>query len=509
MPPGLRLPFDLVPEGVPRRAVVIERHGGTVAVFFPPLLQESFVELLAAVDRGLDAAGLPAVRLQGGLPADEMGIWRTIGLSADPGVLEINLPACEGWKDYDRWMRAVTEAAEASGLRAWREPVVGMPGDTGGGNHLLWGGPIEDANPFFTRPGWVASILRYWHGHPSLAYGFTGKYVGRHSQAPRADESGWEPHDLDWAWSFLESLPVGDQRIAIAETIRHLQADVTGNAHRSEICFDKFWSRAGTTVPPGLIEFRAIGSLPRAGWSTAVALLWLAAGVRLLDHPCRQRPRAFGRSLHDGCLLPSRLWDDLRTVLDDVTDAGMPLDERVYRDIWDWRFPVLLEFHEGAARLTVRQALEPWPLMSDVPLEGSMTSRFIDTSLRRIELVANDAFVEHWRPCIGGRRLPMVRAAFRHGSADGDWLAGVRYRRSRLFPSLHPGIPCRWPLELDIVGAHGHHRFVLSDASPRFERAPMTAAAPHLPGDDCRSLVEGDVTLDLRMQRAGQGMWSA
>ncbi len=52
----------------------------------------------------------------------------------------------------------------------------------------------------------------------------------------------------------------------INETLRHLQTDVTGNSHRSEMSFDKFWN---TSWPPGalgLIEFRAIESLPRADW---------------------------------------------------------------------------------------------------------------------------------------------------------------------------------------------------------------------------------------------------
>jgi uncharacterized protein (DUF2126 family) len=80
--------------------------------------------------------------------------------------------------------------------------------------------------------------------------------------------------DLELAYRQLENLPPGDSRLQIHEILRHLHTDVSGNTHRSEMSFDKFWS------PPagcyGLIEFRAIESLPNATWTGAVSLLWRA-----------------------------------------------------------------------------------------------------------------------------------------------------------------------------------------------------------------------------------------
>ena len=148
--------------------------------------------------------------------------------------------------------------------RPWKESSWDYPQGTGGGNHLLWGGPRLEANPFFTRPGWLAAILRFWQHHPSLAYLFTGCYVGASSQAPRPDESARDLYDIDMAYTFLESLPPGDHRELINETLRHLQTDVTGNSHRSEMSFDKFWNTAWPAGALGLIEFRAIESLPRS-----------------------------------------------------------------------------------------------------------------------------------------------------------------------------------------------------------------------------------------------------
>ena len=88
--------------------------------------------------------------------------------------------------------------AETIDLRTFR--VEPLPAGTGGGSHLLFGGVSIEENPFFARPGWLASILRYWQHHPALSYLFTGCYVGVSSQAPRPDESGNTLLDLELAY---------------------------------------------------------------------------------------------------------------------------------------------------------------------------------------------------------------------------------------------------------------------------------------------------------------------
>ena len=185
------------------------------------------------------------------------------------------------WTEFQQWLITLEKLAETIGLRSFK--TVPQPVGTGGGSHLLFGGISVDENPFFSRPGWLASILRFWQHHPSLSYLFTGLYVGVSSQAPRPDESGNTLLDLELAYRQLEKLPAGDCRLQIHEILRHLHTDVSGNTHRSETSFDKFWN------PPtgcyGLIEFRAIESLPSANWTGAVALLWRALLTYLLKQP--------------------------------------------------------------------------------------------------------------------------------------------------------------------------------------------------------------------------------
>ncbi|MFZ9849593.1 MAG: transglutaminase family protein [Vulcanococcus sp.] len=438
-PAGLRLPLQHFPPQALRQVLTLERDAQGWGLFLPPLSREPLEQLLRLLAAASAAWRKP--ELSGVLPFDTETHWQVLGLTADPGVLEVNLPVCPSWQAYATWIERLERAGAAVGLRSWKAVGTRIEG-TGGGNHLLWGGPSLEANPFFSRPAWLVGILRYWQHHPSLAYLFSGRSVGPASQAPRPDEGSAGLLELELAHRTLEQLPAGDQRVPIGETLRHLHADRSGNTHRSEISLDKFWNPAWTAGCQGLLEFRALESLPHHQWTSAVALLWRALAVRLLDPA--QRPAAlkpWGESLGDRAMLPSALWDDLAQVLADLAAAGLPLDPEPFRAIWEWRFPVLLHWREGDAELTIRQALEPWPLLCDTPVEGGSTSRFVDSSLRRFELISNQAFRERYRLQLQGRALPLAADAPR----------AVRFRQEALFPCLHPCLPNAVPLRLDLL----------------------------------------------------------
>ena len=353
------------------------------------------------------------------------------------------------------------DSAHACGLRSWKETAPGRPGGTGGGNHLLFGGPTLDENPFFGRPAWVASLIRYFQAHPCLAYLFTGQYVGASSQAPRPDESARDLYDLDLAYRYFEGLPEGDHRYILGETLRHLHTDISGNTHRSEISFDKFWDLNGPpSAASGLIEFRAVESLPDAASMSLVALLWTAIAARTLEAPTPGPLVAHGSKLHDAFFLPSPLWADLLGILADLRGAGFDLPIDQFRAIWRWRFPLLLSSDLGdGGTLEVRRACEGWPLLSETPSEGGTTSRFVDTSIERLEFAAPKDFASKHRLFVNGRELKLAPLPGARADADAardhSVGCGLRYRRTALFPSLHPGIPPQLPLELAVTGVNG------------------------------------------------------
>lgn len=486
-PAGLRLPLVHFPEGVLRQVLTLEIRDDSWNLFLPPLAREPLLELLTVIAAA--SAGWSQPELSGMLPVDVDGQWQVLGLTADPGVLEVNLPVCHGWGDYAGWMQTLAEAGVAVGLCSSKGEGLEQQG-TGGGNHLLWGGASLEANPFFSRPAWLVGILRFWQHHPSLSYLFSNSSVGPSSQAPRLDEGSASPLDLRLAHSALEQLPEGDQRVLISETLRHLHADRSGNTHRSEISFDKFWNPAWPSGCQGLIEFRAIEALPRAEWAAAIALLWSALAAHLLDPIHRPTELiTFNERLHDEALLPHALWSDLQEVLQQLDADGLDMQPEPYRQIWNWRFPLLLSWEQQGARLEIRRALEPWPLLCDTPAEGGTTSRFVDSSLQRLELRANEAFLAAYRLRLCGRDLPL---------ADG-WL-GIRYRHSSLFPSLHPCIPNQLPLQLEILAAGSGERLVCfrRDGEPHHfvpdpePLEPLAAPAWPLPEPGLR-------TIDLRL----------
>lgn len=493
-PAGLRLPLEHFPEGALRQVLTLELDATGWGVFLPPLERLPLERLLGLLAEHSRSWCPP--QLSGLLPVDVDQHWRVLGLTADPGVLEINLPVCLSWREYADWLERLERCGAAVGLRSWKQQGARSEG-TGGGNHLLFGGPSLEEHPFFDRPAWLVAILRYWQHHPSLAYLFSGRSVGPASQAPRPDEGSASLLDLELAHRTLERLPAGDQRVAIGETLRHLHADRSGNTHRSEISLDKFWNPAWTAGCQGLLEFRALESLPDHRWSSAIALLFRALMVRLLDPGARPAGlHPWGEQLHDRALLPSQLWQDFERVLADLEADGLPLELDPFRALWEWRFPPLLHWRRGEAELTIRQGLEPWPLLCDTPVEGGSTSRFVDSSLRRFELIGNGALRQKFALILQGRPLLWPQ--------DPEQPLAVRFRQEALFPCLHPLLAPQVPLTLQVQERPGGSvvaGWQLNHESNGFE--PLTESGPESPGTGAemtpwRGAREHDATVDLR-----------
>src|SRR6202034_898959 len=130
-----------------------------------------------------------------------------------------------------------------------------------------------------------------------------------------------------------EKLEPGDNRYIISETLRHLHTDGSGNTHRSETSFDKFWNVSWDGGCRGLIEFRAVESMPKAEWMSAVALLWQALAAFLFEKRFTKPLIEHGSRLHDHYFLPTLLWEDFEIILGDLQKGGFDFDPEIFQEI--------------------------------------------------------------------------------------------------------------------------------------------------------------------------------
>ncbi len=447
---GLRLPLGALGEGRLRRALTAEVRDGALTIFVPPLLLADYVDLLEVIEDTLEGLGLGDVVLAGYAPPPDPSL-PTVGLASDPGVLEVNVSPCATWAEYDAQLEQLYSAAHAVGMSARKLLFNGREVGTGGGAHLVFGGPDGPLSPFFAFPALLPSLVRYWQRHPALSYAFSGSFLGPSSQAPRIDESTFEAlYELEIACAGAETMGTPQNLPLFDMLFRDLLMDRSGNTHRAEISVDKLWNPFAPNGRLGLVELRAFETHPSRAVQSVTALFVRAIVARLAADPFRKPFVRWAGELHDRFFLPAFVREDLVDICDDLREHSIDFDPEWLSAPWEFRFPrlgemALVDEQVGPFAIEFRQALEAWPLLGESPNAGTV-SRTVDSSVDRIEARVSDATIlERGMLLVNG--LP---CEFR-STADGGAACGIRYRAFALSPSLQPHVPVHAPLLLEWV----------------------------------------------------------
>jgi uncharacterized protein (DUF2126 family) len=511
-PPLPPLPGKSAPEIV-RTAICAEVRGGVLRIFMPPLPHlEDYLALVWAVEDTAAQLGRP-VLLEGYAPPFDPRL-NVIKVTPDPGVIEVNTQPSSSWNELVQNTTVLYEEARQCRLGTEKFMMDGRHTGTGGGNHIVVGGPTPADSPLLRNPRLLKSLLGYWHNHPSLSYLFSGLFVGPTSQAPRLDEArNDQVYELEIAFQQIPRegavLPWTTDRI-----FRDILADATGNTHRAEFCIDKLYSPDGHAGRLGLLEMRAFEMPPHARMSLTQHLLLRSLIARFWKDPYDEKPVRWRTEIHDRFMLPYFVRQDMEDVVRETNEFGYAFDIAWLAPHFEFRFPLYGSIEQRGIVLELRQAIEPWHVLREDPGPGG-TVRYVDSSLERMQLLVKGMVDPRHVVTCNGRRVPLQATG-----TNGEFVAGVRYRAWQPPNCLHPSIGVHAPLVFDLVdtwagrsiggctyhvvhpGGRNYEHFPVNANEAESRRRERFFSFGHTPGPmsvpDERILKEFPYTLDLR-----------
>ncbi|OZA15330.1 MAG: IMP dehydrogenase [Polynucleobacter sp. 24-46-87] len=431
---------------------VENKHGGkngALYVFMPPLARlEDYLNLVQAVEATAEELQFQIV-IEGYPPPRDPRL-KLLQVTPDPGVIEVNIHPAHNWKELVEHTEFLYNAAFESRLSAEKFMTDGRHTGTGGGNHFVMGGATPIDSPFLRRPEVLASLILYWHNHPSLSYLFSGMFIGPTSQAPRVDEARNDQlYELEIALKQIhenrEKFGASMPPWIVDRTLRNILIDVTGNTHRSEFCIDKMYSPDSQTGRLGLLELRAFEMPPHAQMSIVQQLLIRALIARFWDKPYLAPATRWGTELHDRCLLPTFIKMDFADIIEEMQSLGYDFKAEWFAPHLEFRFPLIGQVQTMGAEITLRNALEPWHVMGEENASGA-TARYVDSSIERLEVRITGLNQSRYAITCNGEPLPLQPTG-----VAGEYIAGVRYKAWNPPSSLHPSIGVHAPLTFDVI----------------------------------------------------------
>jgi uncharacterized protein (DUF2126 family)/transglutaminase-like putative cysteine protease len=430
--------------GIVRTALGIEPRHGRLHVFMPPVgSTEDYLDLIAAIEE--TASTLKTTVVIEGTPPPSDGRLNHIGVTPDPGVIEVNMHPAHSWDELVKQTTVLYDEARLSRLGTEKFMLDGRHTGTGGGNHIVIGGPTPADSPILRRPDLLRSLVGYWHNHPSMSYLFSGLFLGPTSQHPRVDEARNDAiHELEIAFAQLAGRD-GAQPWLVDRVFRNLLIDVTGNTHRAEFCIDKLYDPDSSGGRQGLVELRAFEMPPHGRMSLTQQLLLRTLIAWFWKTPYNQSLVRWGTELHDRFMLPHFVSQDFDDVVADVRRSGYGLETAWFAPHLEFRFPLYGSVTRRGLHFELRQALEPWHVMGEEAGAGGMV-RYVDSSVERLQVKVTGLIGSRHVITCNGRRVPL------HPTGTvGEVVAGVRYRAWQPPSGFHPTIPVQAPLVFDIL----------------------------------------------------------
>lgn len=439
---------EIDPNAVVRTALCVEPRDGRLYVFMPPTeTLEDYLDLLWSIEKTACELQMPIV-VEGYLPPKDHRV-QLIKVTPDPGVIEVNIHPSKSWDELVENTTSLYEQARQCRLATEKFDLDGKHTGTGGGNHIVMGGPTPWDSPFLRAPHVLKSMIAFWINHPSLSYLFSNRFVGPTSQAPRADEGRQDAiYELQTALNQIPSRGQDCPPWLVDRILRNLLIDLTGNTHRAEICIDKLYSPDSSTGRLGLVELRGFEMPPHSQMSLATQLLVRNLIASFWRKEYDQPLMAWGKDLHDRFMLPHFLWRDFESVIYYLQQDGWDWEASWFASHYEFRFPPVGRVEYDNVEIELRTAIEPWYVMGEEP-GGGGTVRYVDSSIERVEVKVSGLDKKRHRVLCNGYMLPL-----QYGGAPGTYISGVRYRAWQPPSCLHPTIPVHTPLVVELWDAY-------------------------------------------------------
>jgi uncharacterized protein (DUF2126 family) len=431
-----------------RTAMCVEPRDGRLHVFMPPVERtEDYLDLIAGIETAVTELGTPVI-IEGETPPRDPRLNK-LGVTPDPGVIEVNLHPSKSWDELVQRTEVLYEEARQARLGTEKFMLDGRHTGTGGGNHILIGGETTQDSPVLRRPDLLRSLLAYWQNHPSLSWLFSGLFVGPTSQAPRIDEARNDSlYELEIAFKELDRNfnSLGYTPPWLCDRLfRNLLIDSSGNTHRAEFSIDKLFAPESSSGRLGLVEMRAFEMPPHARMSLAQHLLLRGLVAKFWKEPYRNDLVRWGTDIHDRWMLPHFCETDFRDVVQDLRDSGYPFEFDWFAPHFEFRFPRVGDLEQRDMAIELRTALEPWHVLGEEP-GGGGTVRYVDSSLERLQIKAEGMIGDRFAITCNGHRVPLHPTG-----TNGEAVAGVRFRAWQPPGCLQPTIAPHAPLVFDLV----------------------------------------------------------